>query len=44
MTSYHKGKGIKFLFEKELQKGRYSWDEFFKIIGDRGFKPLYLRK
>ncbi|MEC7183430.1 MAG: hypothetical protein VXW15_12000 [Bdellovibrionota bacterium] len=44
VTSYYGGKGIKFLLEGDSKKSRYTWNDFFKIIGDRGFSPLYSRK
>ena len=44
VTSYFNGIGLRFIINKKEDNSSYSWSDFFKIIGDRGFLPLYLRK
>jgi len=44
VTSYFNGVGLRFVSNSKEVASIYSWNDFFKIIGDRGFLPLRLRK
>jgi hypothetical protein len=44
VTSYFSGIGLRFAPNRKEIGSIYSWNDFFKIIGDRGFLPLHLRR